>query len=76
MSLSRIQSLRISAVLEDCSDQLDIVGHVLRVQRSTERGAAAAQVNCTVFITCHHTLHFDLICFYEITGQMKNKRQK
>ncbi|KAM9852584.1 dynein regulatory complex protein 9-like [Aulostomus maculatus] len=32
MSLSHIQSLRLAAVLEDCSDQLDIVGHSLTVQ--------------------------------------------
>ncbi|KAK2910624.1 dynein regulatory complex protein 9 [Channa argus] len=43
MSLSRIQSLRLSAVLEDCSNRLDILGHTLRVQISTEQGTAPAQ---------------------------------
>lgn len=62
MSLSRIQSLGIAAVLEDCSNQLDIVGHIVRVQISRERGAAAAQVN--------FALLFDLICLYKISGHM------
>ncbi|KAM3615165.1 uncharacterized protein V6R79_024359 [Siganus canaliculatus] len=31
MSLSRSQSLRVAAVLEDCSDQLDILGYALAV---------------------------------------------
>lgn len=52
MSLSQSQSLTVAAVLEDCSDQLDIVGHTLMVQISRERGAAAVQVSRTVFITC------------------------
>lgn len=52
MSLSQSQSLTVAAVLEDCSDQLDIVGHTLTVQMSRERGAAAAQVSFTVLITC------------------------
>ncbi|XP_044064008.1 dynein regulatory complex protein 9 isoform X1 [Siniperca chuatsi] len=43
MSLSRIQSLRLAAALEDCSDQLDILGHTLTVQISRERDTAAAQ---------------------------------
>ncbi|XP_029306883.1 dynein regulatory complex protein 9 isoform X3 [Cottoperca gobio] len=43
MSLSRIQSLRLAAVLEDCSDQLDILGHTLTVQISKERDDAATQ---------------------------------
>ncbi|XP_036930706.1 dynein regulatory complex protein 9 [Acanthopagrus latus] len=43
MSLSQSQSLTVAAVLEDCSDQLDIVGHTLMVQISRERGAAAVQ---------------------------------
>ncbi|CAK6970076.1 dynein regulatory complex protein 9 [Scomber scombrus] len=43
MSLSRIQSLRLAAVLEDCSDQLDILGHALTVQISRERSSAQAQ---------------------------------
>ncbi|XP_053183610.1 dynein regulatory complex protein 9 [Scomber japonicus] len=43
MSLSRIQSLRLAAVLEDCSDQLDILGHALTVQISRERSSAPAQ---------------------------------
>ncbi|XP_039974109.1 dynein regulatory complex protein 9 [Xiphias gladius] len=43
MSLSHIQSLRLTAVLEDCSDQLDILGHTLTVQISRERDTAAAQ---------------------------------
>ncbi|XP_035484047.2 dynein regulatory complex protein 9 [Scophthalmus maximus] len=43
MSLSLVQSLRLAAVLEDCSDQLDILGYTLTVQVGRERGAAAAQ---------------------------------
>ncbi|XP_054478063.1 dynein regulatory complex protein 9 [Anoplopoma fimbria] len=43
MSLSQIQSLRLAAVLEDCSDQLDIVGLTVAVQIDKERGSAAAQ---------------------------------
>ncbi|XP_045901109.1 dynein regulatory complex protein 9 [Micropterus dolomieu] len=43
MSLSRIQSLRLAAVLEDCSDQLDILGHTLTVQIRREQDTAAAQ---------------------------------
>ncbi|XP_073341516.1 dynein regulatory complex protein 9 [Pagrus major] len=43
MSLSQCQSLTLAAVLEDCSDQLDILGHTLTVQIIRERGAAAAQ---------------------------------
>ncbi|KAM4735285.1 dynein regulatory complex protein 9-like [Anableps anableps] len=40
MSLSKIQSLRTVAVLEDCAYQLDILGRSLSVQISRERGAA------------------------------------
>ncbi len=29
MSLSKIQTLRVAAVLEDCFNQLDILGHTL-----------------------------------------------
>ncbi|XP_028985202.1 dynein regulatory complex protein 9 isoform X2 [Betta splendens] len=43
MTLCRMQSLRLAAVLEDCSNQLDILGHTLRVQISSERGAEAGQ---------------------------------
>ncbi|XP_035020174.1 dynein regulatory complex protein 9 isoform X1 [Hippoglossus stenolepis] len=43
MSLSKMQSLRVAAVLEDCSDQLDILGHSLTVQISREQGTEAAQ---------------------------------
>ncbi|XP_058503798.1 dynein regulatory complex protein 9-like [Solea solea] len=43
MSLSKIQSLRLAAVLEDCSDQLDILGHTLRVPAGREQGTAAVQ---------------------------------
>ncbi|XP_070768799.1 dynein regulatory complex protein 9 [Enoplosus armatus] len=42
MSLSRIQSLRLAAVLEDCSDQLDIVGHTLTVKINRERGSRSS----------------------------------
>ncbi|CAN9514145.1 unnamed protein product [Ophioblennius macclurei] len=41
MSLSRIQSLRLAAVVEDCTLQLDIVGHTLEVQTSRLKGSAA-----------------------------------
>lgn len=54
MSLSRIQSLRLAAVLEDCSDQLDILGHALTVQISRERSSAPAQVS--VFLLCSCSL--------------------
>uniref|UniRef100_A0A3B4TZ63 Dynein regulatory complex protein 9 n=2 Tax=Seriola dumerili TaxID=41447 RepID=A0A3B4TZ63_SERDU len=43
MSLSHIQSLRLAAVLEDCLDQLDILGHSLTVQISREQGTAGGQ---------------------------------
>ncbi|XP_042346882.1 dynein regulatory complex protein 9 [Plectropomus leopardus] len=43
MSLSRIQSLRLAAVLEDCSDQLDLLEHTLTVKIGRQRGTAAAQ---------------------------------
>ncbi|XP_031734467.1 dynein regulatory complex protein 9-like [Anarrhichthys ocellatus] len=43
MSLSRIQSLGLAAVLEDCSVQLDILGLRLAVQTDREQGPAAAQ---------------------------------
>ncbi|XP_069393466.1 dynein regulatory complex protein 9 isoform X2 [Paralichthys olivaceus] len=43
MSLSRMQSLSVVALLEDCSDQLDILVHSLTVQISRERDSAAAQ---------------------------------
>ncbi|XP_029361212.1 dynein regulatory complex protein 9-like [Echeneis naucrates] len=43
MCLSQLQSVRLAAVLEDCSDQLAILRHTLTVQMSRERGAPAAQ---------------------------------
>ncbi|KAK1896254.1 Epidermal growth factor receptor substrate 15 like [Dissostichus eleginoides] len=43
MSLSRIQSLRLAAVVEDCADQLEILGHTLTVQIRKERGDSADQ---------------------------------
>ncbi|XP_069579775.1 dynein regulatory complex protein 9-like isoform X2 [Brachyistius frenatus] len=43
MSLSRSQSLRTAAVVEDCSLQLDILGHSLHVKASRPRGTSAAQ---------------------------------
>ncbi|XP_047453758.1 dynein regulatory complex protein 9 [Mugil cephalus] len=43
MSLSRAQSLILAAVVEDCSHQLDILGHTLTVQRSRMQGAGAVQ---------------------------------
>ncbi|GAA6217567.1 dynein regulatory complex protein 9 [Lates japonicus] len=42
MSLSQIQSLRVAAVLGDCLDQLDILGHTLMVQIGRERGTVEA----------------------------------
>lgn len=44
MSLSRVQSVRLAAVLEDCSNQLDILGHTLSLQIDREQGSAAAKV--------------------------------
>ncbi|XP_059195730.1 dynein regulatory complex protein 9 [Centropristis striata] len=43
MSLSRIQSLSLAAVLKDCSDQLDIVGYTLTVQIGREQSTAESQ---------------------------------
>ncbi|XP_034384390.1 dynein regulatory complex protein 9 [Cyclopterus lumpus] len=43
MSFSRIQSLRLAAGLEDCSDQLDVLGLTLEVKIDKERGPAAEQ---------------------------------
>ncbi|XP_069028162.1 dynein regulatory complex protein 9-like isoform X2 [Embiotoca jacksoni] len=43
MSLSRSQSLRTAAVVEDCSLQLDMLGHSLHVKASRPRGTLAAQ---------------------------------
>ncbi|XP_074510716.1 dynein regulatory complex protein 9 [Sebastes fasciatus] len=69
MSLSRIQSLRLAAVLEDCSDQLDILGHTLTVQIDRERGTAAAQErarltklrrDCQYISQEVHKLHLEL----------------
>nr|XP_046256498.1 dynein regulatory complex protein 9 isoform X1 [Scatophagus argus] len=60
MSLSRIQSLRLAAVLEDCSDQLDILEHTLIVQISRERGPAAAQEKARLTKLredCHYISH-------------------
>lgn len=53
MCLSRIQSLRLAAVLEDCSDQLDILGHALTVQINRERSSAAPQVTLLYFSPVH-----------------------
>ncbi|XP_006794834.1 dynein regulatory complex protein 9 [Neolamprologus brichardi] len=39
MCLSRIQSLRLVAVLEDCSHQLEILGHILTMRIRRERPA-------------------------------------
>ncbi|XP_008430014.1 IQ domain-containing protein G [Poecilia reticulata] len=41
--LSKIQSLRIVAALEDCAHQLDLLGHSLSVQISREQGSASTQ---------------------------------
>ncbi|XP_017268629.1 dynein regulatory complex protein 9 [Kryptolebias marmoratus] len=69
MSLSRIQSLRTAAVLEDCSHQLDIMGHCLSVQISRERGATPVQEenrlirmksDCQLISQQMSTLSFDL----------------
>uniref|UniRef100_UPI0037E9362D dynein regulatory complex protein 9-like n=1 Tax=Semicossyphus pulcher TaxID=241346 RepID=UPI0037E9362D len=43
MSSSRISSLRLAAVLEDCSEQLDILGYKLQI--SKERCTVVAQEN-------------------------------
>lgn len=40
---SRIQSLGLAAVLEDCSNQLDVLGLTLAVQMDKQRGPAAEQ---------------------------------
>ncbi|TNN72924.1 IQ domain-containing protein G [Liparis tanakae] len=40
---SRIQSLGLAAVLEDCSTQLDVLGLTLAVQMDRQRGPAAEQ---------------------------------
>lgn len=40
MSLSHIQSLRLAAVLEDSSDQLNILGHIMSVKIESVRGIA------------------------------------
>ncbi|KAM9838821.1 dynein regulatory complex protein 9-like [Aulostomus maculatus] len=44
MSLSRTQSLRLAAVLEECSNQLDIVGHSLTVQMGGECAIARPEL--------------------------------
>ncbi|XP_027872047.1 dynein regulatory complex protein 9 [Xiphophorus couchianus] len=43
LSLSKIQSLRTVAALEDCVHQLDLLGHSLSVQISRERGSTSTQ---------------------------------
>ncbi|CAG6016033.1 unnamed protein product [Menidia menidia] len=43
MSLSRIQSLRVAAVLEDISHQLEIIGHSMTAQINKDQGTAPAQ---------------------------------
>ncbi|KAM7382450.1 hypothetical protein PAMP_002177 [Pampus punctatissimus] len=43
MSSSWIQSLRLASVVEDCSDQLDILRHAVTVQISRKHSGAAAQ---------------------------------
>ncbi|XP_026226858.1 dynein regulatory complex protein 9 [Anabas testudineus] len=88
MSLSRIQSLGIAAVLEDCSNQLDIVGHIVRVQISRERGAAAAQErarlsklrrDCQYISKQIYTLHLELEekqSFSSMLNVMEEEEQK
>ncbi|PWA32384.1 hypothetical protein CCH79_00012000, partial [Gambusia affinis] len=41
--LSKMQSLRTVAALEDCAHQLDLLGHSLSVQISRERGSTSTQ---------------------------------
>ncbi|XP_032413751.1 dynein regulatory complex protein 9 isoform X1 [Xiphophorus hellerii] len=43
LSLSKIQSLRTVAALEDCVHQLDLLGHSLSVQISREQGSTSTQ---------------------------------
>lgn len=45
MSLSLIQRLRLEAILEDCSDQLDILGHSLTLRLSREQGPTSAKAS-------------------------------
>ncbi|KAL6108758.1 iqcg [Pungitius sinensis] len=43
MCLSRVQSLAVAAVLEDCSDELDVLGLAVALRADKERGPAKAQ---------------------------------
>ncbi|KAM8870759.1 dynein regulatory complex protein 9 [Spinachia spinachia] len=43
MCLSRIESLAVAAVLEDCSDELDVLGLTLALRANKERGPAKAK---------------------------------
>lgn len=54
MSLSLIQRLRLEAILEDCSDQLDILGHSLTLRLSREQGPTSAKASsgCTCCTRC------------------------
>ncbi|KAM6910468.1 dynein regulatory complex protein 9 [Xenentodon cancila] len=43
MSLSWMQTLRVAAVLEDCTDRLDILGHTMTVEMTREDGTTPVQ---------------------------------
>ncbi|XP_035528213.1 dynein regulatory complex protein 9 [Morone saxatilis] len=89
MSLSRVQSLRLAAVLEDCSDQLDILGHTLTVQINREQGTATAQEkarltklvrDCQYISQQVSTLHVELeekqsfSSVQQVVGEVKKKK--
>ncbi|KAK2844144.1 hypothetical protein Q5P01_010803 [Channa striata] len=88
MSLSLIQSLRVSAVLEDCLNQLDILAHTLRVQISRERGTAPAQEivrltklrgDCQYILQLFFKLHLELKekhSFNSLLDVIKEEEQK
>lgn len=44
MRLSRIESLAAAAVLEDCSDELDVLGLTVALRADKQRGPARAKV--------------------------------
>uniref|UniRef100_A0A096LQ26 Dynein regulatory complex protein 9 n=1 Tax=Poecilia formosa TaxID=48698 RepID=A0A096LQ26_POEFO len=65
--LSKIQSLRTVAALEDCAHQLDLLGHSLSVQISRERGSTSTQekdrlvqLKADCQFICHHVTK---LCF-------------
>ncbi|XP_054897965.1 dynein regulatory complex protein 9-like [Poeciliopsis prolifica] len=67
LTLSKIQSLRTVAALEDCAHQLDLLGHSLSVQISRERGSTSTQekdrlvqLKADCQFICHHVTK---LCF-------------